>query len=291
VSQLISAPVFVLLLAALAVVVGRREHGRRIGLVWLGMIAVLLVSTLVVNNPIGAARFRVGVVLLGIVFVLPWRRWSPLLAGPGLVLALVAVFPFADVLRSSTSPSLQERVSDFSVSKEITTNGDFDAFQMIVNTRNFVEASGPLLGRQITGSALFWVPRSFWRDKPLHTGELVGTFAGYSYTNLSAPLWAELFVDGGWILLILGFWFYGRFVKTLDHWHVVAKRHGVATVASVVVPIYAGYQLFLLRGALMPALAYLTPMVLLAIVTSWGLPEPRYRRSTNVGSHASLRSK
>jgi hypothetical protein len=153
---------------------------------------------------------------------------------------------------------------------------DFDAFQAVANTIALVDREGVSGGRQIAGAVLFAVPRQLWPDKPLATGQLVGEKSGYAFTNISAPLWAELYVDGGLLLVLAGFLAYGAAVRTLDRWYRWSQRGGGgARVVSVLVPIYAGYQFFVLRGSLMPAVAYLTPIVLFALACSCGLRLPR----------------
>ena len=284
----LNTPIYVLLVASLAVWVAYRVRGAHVGSGWKLMSLILLLATLILNNPISTARFKVGTIILGLFFVLPWRRWSGAATVGGLVFALLFVFPFVDLFRNTLDARLSDRVAQSSTVKELTENGDFDAFQMIVNSVSVVDRSGYQLGRQIGGAFLFWVPRSMWPDKPIATGQWVAENNGYGFTNLSSPLWAELYVDGGWLLLIVGFVGYGYLVRTIDRWHALSSRVGTPQVVSIIVPIYAGYQFFLLRGALMPALAYFTPMLLVALLCSLRI---RGRRvcvaRTVVGSTAS----
>ena len=264
----LNTPIYILLVASLAIWIARRKQHIGIGWRWQIMTAILLVITLALNNPISTARFKVGTIILSLFFLLPWRRWSASVAVGGLIVALLLVFPFADLFRSSLDSTLSQRLSENPITREIAENGDYDAFQMIINSAATVDSTGVQLGRQISGALLFWVPRSMWPDKPVSTGQWVAERHGYEYTNLSAPLWAELFVDGGWVLLITGFVGYGYLVRALDQWHSASHNTGKIQVVSVIVPIYAGYQIFLLRGALMPSLAYLTPMILVAFLCS-----------------------
>jgi hypothetical protein len=280
----LSTPIYVLSIAALVVWIARHKRGQRVSWVWKAMTIIILATTLILNNPISTARFKVGTILLSILFVLPWRRWSAGVAISGTVFGLLLVFPFADLFRSTLDTNLSSRLSQTSAISELTENGDYDAFQMITNAVMVFEQSGTdfQLGSQISGALLFWVPRSIWQNKPIATGEWLAEQQGYGYTNLSAPLWAEFFIDGGWFLLMVGFVVYGYFVRVVDRWHAVSHNSGQARVVSILVPIYAGYQFFLLRGALMPALAYLAPIVLVALVcglhTSRGQFKVRHQR-------------
>ncbi|MGR6104799.1 MAG: O-antigen polymerase [Candidatus Nitrosoglobus sp.] len=269
-NQLARTPVYVILIAALAIWVAYHKSKRSVGIRWKLLILGLLVFTLILNNPIATARLTVGTILLSLFFILPWRRWYGLIVVLGLIVGLILVFPLADIFRITLDVRLGERIIETSSVDELTENGDFDAFQMVANTMIVTDKIGYQFGQQIGGALAFWVPRFIWPSKPMPTGELVAEQVGYSYGNLSAPLWAEFYVDGGWLLMVVGFAIYGALVRTLDSWNRMyqSSSDSRARVVSVLVPIYAGYQFFLLRGSLMPAIAYLTPMVLFALLCS-----------------------
>ena len=183
------------------------------------------------------------------------------------------VLPSA-MFRVSLDTNVAEQWSPASAARELAQKMDFDSYQQIANTVALVDREGLQFGRQIAGAVLFWVPRSLWSDKPLSTGEYVGEQTGHAFTNLSAPLWMEFYIDGGLLLVFLGFLGYGLVVRTLDEWNQWSKGHGGARVVSLLVPVYAGYQFFLLRGSLMPAIAYLTPIVIFAVICSLPIPLP-----------------
>jgi oligosaccharide repeat unit polymerase len=268
--QLARTPVYLALIAALAIWVAYHNGKRGVSIKWKLLTLGLLVFTLIFNNPITTARLKVGTILLSLFFILPWRRWYGLVVSSGLIVGLVLVFPFADIFRNTLDTSLGERITKTSIIGELTGKADFDAFQMMANTVITTDEIGYQFGRQIGGAFAFWVPRFIWPSKPLATGEFIAEQAGYSFTNVSSPLWAEFYVDGGWLLVVVGFIIYGALVQTLDRWNRMYQSASDlrARVVLVLVPIYAGYQFFLLRGALMPAIAYLAPMVLFAVLCS-----------------------
>jgi len=264
----LSTPIYVLSVAALVIWIARHTCGQQTAWLWKAMTIMMLFSTFLLNNPISTPRFKVGTILLSILFVLPWRRWSSTAAICGTAFGLLIIFPFADLFRNTLDTNLSSDLAQTSVVSELTKNGDYDAFQMITNATMVLEQNGTdyQLGRQLSGSLLFWVPRAIWSNKPIATGEWVAERQGYGYTNLSAPLWVEFFIDGGWLLLMIGFMGYGYLVRVLDRWHAIGHNAGEARVVSILIPIYAGYQFFLLRGSLMPALAYLMPILLVALL-------------------------
>tara|TARA_R100001143_G_C3360377_1_gene135036 strand:- start:10071 stop:11486 length:1416 start_codon:yes stop_codon:yes gene_type:complete len=267
-SNFLSTPVYVALIAVLVKWFSLKRKNMKMTLGWKLLIFILFLFTIILNNPISNPRLRVGTILLSFFFVLPWRRWSSRVMVGGLVVGMLVVFPFTDLFRVGLDVSLIGRLEESSVVRELTENGDYDAFQMVANTVAFTENAGYQVGQQLVGAGLFWVPRAIWPSKPIPTGQMIGEQVGYGFTNLSAPLWAEFYIDGGFILVILGFFGYGYLVRTLDSWYAYSCSQSASWVLSIMVPIYAGYQFFLLRGALMPAIAYFAPMLLVALICS-----------------------
>ncbi|MEM6681505.1 MAG: hypothetical protein AAF607_04615 [Pseudomonadota bacterium] len=267
VSRLLSTPMFVSLVAAIAIWIASRQKRSVVGIRWKFLIFFLLIATMLLNNPISTPRFQVGTVLLSLFFVLPWRRWSNLIAIGGLVLGLVIVFPLTDLFRSRLDASLSQRIAETDLTAELV-QGDFDAFQVTTNTISVVQRNGHQLGSQISGALLFWIPRNWWAGKPISTGQWIAERKGYHFTNLSAPLWAEFYVDGGWILILLGFIAYGYLIKTIDDWYARSVQHGRVQIITALAPIFAGYQFFFLRGALISAVASLAPIILFLFICS-----------------------
>lgn len=266
-----TTPVYVLLVASISLWIINRSNRLHVGIGWKILCLVLLIITLIINNPISTARLRVGTILLSLLFVLPWRKYSAAFLVYAIVLILVLIFPFTDLYRASLDVSLTQRVMQTSVLKELTQKGDFDAFQMVANSIKVVEKMDFQLGNQLLGSLFFWVPRSLWPGKSTASGEWVAEQLGYHFTNLSSPLFSEFYIDGGWLGVILGLMVYGYVVRLIDRWHAENMQTSNVQLISVLVPIYAGYQFFLLRGSLMPALAYFMPMILVALLCTVSL--------------------
>lgn len=234
-----------------------RESQQR--LIFNALVTILALLTLIENNPIATARFQVGTILLGVYFVAPWKPYKAKLAVYALILGLVLVFPYADLFRASNNASLSDRIQKYENRFPLATKVDYDSFQQIVNGIRMVERDGFEYGKQLLGATFFWVPRSVWTTKPEPTGPLIAERNSYTFTNLSAPLWIEFYVDGGWILVLVGFAAYGYVVRRLDY-----ARQGATSrtaPAYVFATIYSGYQIFLLRGSLLPAVAYITPII------------------------------
>jgi hypothetical protein len=194
-----------------------------------------------------------------------------------LALGLVLVFPYADFARTADPNAEVETVGP---AAKLST-GDFDAFDQIVNAVTYVENEGHTGGRQLMGAALFFVPRAAWPAKPEDTGIFLANYKGYWFTNLSAPMWAEFFIDGGWWLLVLGMGTVGFLVRKLDNRTVLdyLTRDG-PTALGVITPFYL---VILLRGSLLQAMAGFTVLFLCGFVVRRRIPvdavalEPRRR--------------
>jgi hypothetical protein len=215
-------------------------------------------------NPITNARYSFGTAALAVaalfgVFATPRLfRLSAILW----VIGLIVVFPFADAFRYHDRPVQSKSNSVL----ESLTSPDFDAFAQINNTLLYVERHGLTRGRQAVGVALFWVPRRLWPDKPRDTGMLLAESRGYGYTNLSGPMWAEMYINGGWPLLVVGMLGLGIVARCQDNRIEESLRR--ARAPSILACILPFYLTILLRGSLLQAMAYLLVVVVCTIFVS-----------------------
>ncbi len=228
---------------------------------------ILIVVTLLVNNPVSTPRYWIGTIIFSFVFIfLRWRRqrsfsvWVIII-----ILSFIFVFPVADAFRNTSFPDFNALISSISAGDQFIKKGDFDSFMQINNTFEYVEKRGVTYGRQLIGTMLFWVPRSVWVNKPISSGKLVVENMGYEYTNLSCPLWAEAYLDGGLPGIFVVFVIYGFLTFKLEKQYLKHHQFDV-TLLNAFVPFFSGYQIFVLRGALMPAFAYFLPVLLVMVL-------------------------
>lgn len=204
-------------------------------------------------NPISTPRYVVGTAALA--FLAAAGIYTSLTrfraASVGLITSLVFIFPGADAFRNSLDSAVE--VSNPLLS---LTGGDFDAFAQVVNTVEYVETEGITWGKQALGVIFFWVPRSIWPDKSFDTGTLLADMKGYWFKNLSAPLWAEFFINGGWLLLIIGMLVFGVAVR---RWDFGLERRVLSTgIPGLLACILPFYMLIVLRGSLLQSVAYMS---------------------------------
>lgn len=216
-----------------------------------------LVSLLLCVNPISSPRYIFGTVLLALLGACgayaTANRFR--LVSLGAVFGLVYLFPIADMFRRSLDPAAKSQNP-----LESMLSGDFDSFAQITNTAEYVATEGITWGNQLLGVLFFWLPRSVWPDKAVDTGTMLGEWKLYMFKNLSAPLWAELFINGGWLILVVGMLILGAAVAKLDRSSEAAlATTGRPTVLACILPFY---MLIVLRGSLLQSVAFMTVVVL-----------------------------
>ena len=175
-----------------------------------------------------------------------------------MIALLLLIFPYLDYFRSERGYSSSDIRNPV---ETLQQKGDYDAFQMISNIQVYAQEYGYDLGQHLLASACFFVPRSIWVNKPYGTGQTVGSQFGYRNTNLSAPLWGELYIAAGLPAVLLGFYLLAIIIKSIEGTKGLTKVANCLVIAHV-----AGFQIYLLRGDLMNALAFSLPgLVFLAL--------------------------
>ncbi|MCP3819737.1 hypothetical protein NLX86_17015 [Streptomyces sp. A3M-1-3] len=216
------------------------------GVRWM-LLPLLLALNVVVNNPISKPRFWAGTVLLTLLFASS-RMCRPRafrITAAALVATVLLVFPYSDYFRYDE----RRAVNVVSVAEQFTSNMDYDGFQQMQTGIDYAEDSGFSPSRFL-GPVLFVVPRSAWPDKPQDSGVQLAQFAGYRFHNLSAPLWIESYLWAGFPSVIAVFLLLGAVGRRMDD---IRSRlpGGYGTLAVLLVPAFAIYQMVLLRGSLM----------------------------------------
>ncbi|KAF2413937.1 hypothetical protein B1729_07290 [Microbacterium sp. B35-04] len=226
---------------------------------------------LLIVNPITSARYSFGTVVFalavyaGAVRTRRRARITMLAAIAGFLL----VFPIADAFRR-VGAATGTRSGFFD---EYLSNPDYDAFWQVANALSYWVDGLVAPMNQFAGSALFWVPRALWPNKPTDTGILLAEYRGYTFDNLSAPTWAEALVNGGIIAVVVGFLLLGLVLRVMDSRIVPALRvGGVWAIVGAILPVF---MTILLRGSLLQATGalFLTVLCILVVVGSRGPAE------------------
>lgn len=226
---------------------------------WIIAGGLCIILALSVTNPIGNARFISGTVILGLLFSieLDHRRRTFRVAASLVFLALLLVFPFADLFRYNTQGTLTWQP----LASLITSKGDYDTAVQMVGSIDFREASGGTGGRQILGALGFFVPRSYWPDKPGATGTLISEYLNFPHANVSSPLWVEAYVDGGDVAVVVVFAALGFAMRRASDEY--SRDQETASAVRLMVPLVAAYSLIVLRGSLLSVAGPLVVMLAL----------------------------
>lgn len=218
------------------------------------LLGCLVCVNVVVNSPFANARYWLGTIVIALLLSHPFfLRWSGKVAFVGAILVGTAVlFPYGNVFRTANGSQALEVPS---VVRAFETQADYDASFTVQAAVEYVDVNGLSKGRQLLGTVGFLVPRQLWPAKPTDTGFLLGDFLGTPTTNLSAPIWAEGFIDFGWLgtaayLLLVG---YGS-ARLDGGW---GEQVGPLDRGRTLLPLLAGYSIIILRGSLLQAMGLL----------------------------------
>jgi len=233
------------------------------------MLLLLLVAA--TENPLTEKRNGLGPIYLGLIFI----AFEPSLRSLNrrlllLIASMVLVFPAITVLTHNHS----QVFTGVKLSAVLDTLKDhyfsthYDAWANIYTTVEMVRRQGVLWGHQLMGAFFFWVPSSMWHGKPLASGIAIANYLirNYSmwFTNLSAPLIAEAYLDFG----AAGVAVYGAalaaVVKLMNRAEVREGRWFLFPFATY----SALFLMFALRGSLMIAFAYGTGALLAFLMAS-----------------------
>lgn len=220
---------------------------------------------LTINNPISSARYMFGftiIVFLGLLLHQRrhvFRRYF----GVAMIFLLLFAFPVLDAWRYDAAVQLSEVGEDAFGVSSVTVNGDYDAYQQLMNLLRYVDSNGYEFGRQLLGALFFWMPRSVWSDKPVATGNEVASSLWYANVNLSMPLWGEFYVDFSYVGVAVGFLALGMLVRALRNLSNQDPRFWAVEV------LLSGYMFILLRGSLLSIVSYFGMLVGIMFVANF----------------------
>ena len=140
---------------------------------------------------------------------------------------------------------------------------DYDAYSMVALTLRYNVEHGLSFGSQLLGVLFFWIPRSFWPSKPEGSGPVVAKFFGWWFTNVSEPLPAEMIINFGILGMCISAIICGFIICRLDklYWDYKNLDHDFNSKYDTLYTYMIGYFLFLYRGALLSAVAYLVAVI------------------------------
>ena len=188
-----------------------------------------------------------------------WFSWA-------VIGGLVLIFPALAIFRDASNISNGNFLSILKASMQRTyLEGHYDAHQMLITIVRYVQEFGMTWGGQLLGAVFFFVPRAIWPGKALGTGHTAVTALEQStFSNVSAPLVAEGYVNFGVVGVILFAVILGILLRRLDesYWRADTQLR----LIRVVYPFSMLMFFFLLRGDMLSAWAYTAAQALVGTV-------------------------
>jgi hypothetical protein len=243
------------------------------------------VGVALIANPLAAARYFTGTVLIAFLAITILRLQRTGYPWLGTVLGgMLVLLPALDLLRFAVSFS--EVTWTFADSVlHLARSGDADAYAQVLYTLKYLETEAPEWGGQFLGVLGFWIPRAWWPGKPMGSGILVARHFQFPNENIASPLPAEGLINFGWLGIVLLAVVFARLLRVLDDTYasVAAPESTGARLIDVIYPFWLGLVFFISRGDLMSSVAYtlgITACVMLISVdVEWLYPGFGSRRS------------
>jgi len=251
-------------------------------LLWYLLVSILCIITLILSNPLGAARSWVAAVYLGYFAILIFKKWvNGAVFLLTMLIGLLVVFSAINIGRRlyiEKSWGEQSLKFDPMGPKELMTSGGFDAYENFCHTIELSKIKGITHGKQLLGSMLFFIPRSIWSSKPVGSGAEVGNYLvqnyNLNYSNVSCPLIAEGYINFGFFGIILFAIVFGKIISLLDFlYYKIAKEKDYLALFKLLYPFLLGFFFFMLRGDLMSSFAYVIAFAFSFIVFFVKVPE------------------
>ena len=199
-------------------------------------------------------------------------------------LVFMFVFPLFNAFRTETIGNVDMLMALGLILSNFSSGWlavDYDAYSMVSLTLRYISLHGVEFGGQLLGVLFFWIPRSIWPSKPESSGPVVADYFGWWFTNVSEPLPAEMIINFGVVGMAFAALVCGFFIRKLDdkYWNFRDDKTLNVTKYDSLYLYMIGYFLFLYRGSLLAAVAYL-----IAFVVVW-LLIPASRTS---GQHVNI---
>jgi hypothetical protein len=201
-----------------------------------------LIGMALFTNPFSNTRFIAIAAFGSVVLAIVRPRSSRAGKSMALVLAFMtlAAYPLSQlVVSDNAQPVGQPLLAVFA-------SHDFDGFQQVINTIDYVRDEGFGLGRYVLSALFFFVPRSLWSGKATPSAIDVAEHRGYWFTNLSTPVHAEFYLEFGIVGVLVFAWLLGRLMASTD----AAWLHRPGSMLAWLAPYMCLAELGFIRGPL-----------------------------------------
>jgi hypothetical protein len=217
------------------------------------LLCFLTLLSIILVSPTGMARWQTATLYIPLLIIFT-RIWEiPFMMQTSLLGGLFIVFPFLDKFRAFTT----FENFDFKINYSWVKQSHFDSYQNFVRV---VEVDFITYGHQLMGALLFFVPRSFWNEKPIGSGSTLAIKMDYIFGGISMPFIAEGYVNFGFIGSLLFMFFLGIVLGNLDRIAWKLKRANKDCLFLYYYYFLFGLIFFTMRGDLINGIAFISGM-------------------------------
>ena len=212
------------------------------------LIGFSIIELIYIISPFNTNRFNLGFVIIFFLWYFYRKSISAYTFSIILLFGILILFPVLDLFRfgfkSNFSFSLKNSLAQFE-------QLHFDAFSNFLATIEYSGEYSLLLGANLIGTLLFFVPSSLWEEKPEGSGTRIGNYLidhhGLNFNNLSNPLVSEFYLAFGVIGIILGSFLVATMINKIER----NSTKGIGN--EMLYGIILSYLFILLRGSLIVA--------------------------------------
>lgn len=273
------------------------RSGRKVAFSRVCVLGLLFLLVLITQNPYTEKRNALGPIYIGLLLVgfqgffsSRTRRMQLL------VIAMVLIFPASSIFTHNHQQTLASlSMSQFTDAiAEHYFSVNYDSWANIYTAVEYVQVHGLQWGHQLVGWLLFFVPSAIWTTKPLATGIFLANYLINNYamwfTNLSAPIVAEGYLDFGYVGVTA---YAGVTAFVVAILNTLAARRD--NWSSFPMAIYLSIFLMLvMRGSMMVAMGFASAAFLSfkfsSLLLSIDAGRRRHRAKPQFGPHPTLAS-
>lgn len=177
----------------------------------------------------------------------------------GMLFALFVLFPFLNLFRG-WSGSL-----NFEWSMEFFNDINFDTGQIFMAT---IKTDMITYGYQLLGPLFFYIPRSWWPNKPIGSGSMLVDANHGFFHNVSMPYFGEGYINFGAIGVVIFVIFLAWLCAKLDVVYWLKWKNSSSYKIGYYL-IFMGALVFILRGDLLSSAAYTIGIMISYTVCVW----------------------
>ena len=197
---------------------------------------ILILSILVLNFPTGISRYQVAIIYFPLILI-----YFPILKkffNILFLLGMLIVFPYLHNFRYGLNIN-RSYDSFFSMFNKL----HFDTFQ---NTLNVIKLNLITYGEQLKGALLFFIPRIFWTNKPVSSGQVLCDHLNYDgYSNIAISIFGEGYLNFGFfgiIIITIGISFFNAFIDEI--FQCIRLK-----TLNLIYYIFIFHEFYMLRGS------------------------------------------